>query len=79
MTNLTNNNFHFSKSIEASQSLMPQHQRHHLAKEVLTNGNEESYASNLINRAQPNIQFINNMNNEGGGGGGEEQMIWRVV
>lgn len=78
MTNLTNNNFHFPKSIEASHGHMPQHQRH-LVKEVLTNGNEESYASNLINRAQPsNIQFMNN-NEVGGGGGGEEQMIWRVV
>lgn len=78
MTNLTNNNFHFPKSIEAShhQQHMPQHQRHLnlSAKEVLSNGVEESYASNLINRAQPNIQFINN--NEGGG---DDQMIWRVV
>lgn len=75
MTNLTNNNFQYPKSIEAShQQHMSQHQRHlNLSvKEVLSNGVEESFATNLINRAQPNIQYINN--NEG-----DDQMIWRVV
>lgn len=69
MTNLTNNNFHFSKSIDPSHiaQLPLQHQRqlNLSAKEVLTNGVEESYASNLINRVQPNLQ--------------DDQMIWRVV
>lgn len=72
MTNLTNSNFHFSKSIDPSHqqpnSIMPlPHQRHpSSAKEVLANGAEESFASNLVNRAQP---FIS----EG------EDLIWRVV
>lgn len=78
MTNLTNNNFHFSKSTDPSHlqpnSILPmQHQRHltlpNNAKEVLANGVEESFASNRINRAQPNVSFIN----EG------DDMIWRVV
>lgn len=76
MTNLTNNNFHFSKSIDPSHLtqnpiLSLQHQRHLATKDVLANGVDESYASNLINRAQSNVQFISD--------GGEDQMIWRVV
>jgi hypothetical protein len=74
MTNLTNNNFHFSKSIDPSHLtqnpiLSLQHQRHLAAKDVLANGVDESYA---INRAQSNVQFISS-NQE------EDQMIWRVV
>lgn len=73
MTNLTNSNYHFSKSIDISQqntAIPLQHQRHsNSAKEVLPNGVEESFSSNLINRPQSNVPFIN----------GGEDMIWRVV
>ena len=73
MTNLTNSNFHFPKNIDphlSQHSLLPAaHPRHNLTnKEVMQNGIDESYSSNLISRVQPNV-----FSNDG------DDMIWRVV
>ncbi|XP_070489797.1 uncharacterized protein [Chironomus tepperi] len=73
MTNLTNSNFHFPKNIDphlSQHSLLPTaHPRLNLTnKEVMQNGIDESYSSNLISRVQPNV-----FSNDG------DDMIWRVV
>lgn len=73
MTNLTNSNFHFPKNIDphlSQHSLLPAaHSRLNLTnKEVMQNGIDESYSSNLISRVQPNV-----FSNDG------DDMIWRVV
>jgi hypothetical protein len=73
MTNLTNSNFHFPKNIDphlSQHSLLPTaHSRLNLTnKEVMQNGIDESYSSNLISRVQPNV-----FSNDG------DDMIWRVV
>lgn len=67
MTNLTNSNFHFPKSIDPH---IAQHIHPRLnGKEILPNGSiEEGYSSNMIGRVQPNV-----FSNEG------DDMIWRVV
>lgn len=69
--NLTSNNFHFPKNLEAHSHLPPHpaisHQRHHnsLPGSSKDNGTEENYSNNLIR--QPSVF------------GDSDDMIWRVV